>query len=195
MKSRSFGLEIGLFPVRFTFHLVLLDGISVGMLVNANCFMQNISCCPDVMSVNIKKTTFHEYLPVFHKGKSSCRMEEELCMFVFTIQLATISATINYFIMEAARKKAVDYFKHWYYLSHVVGVFFWFQFLNDLLGVSLSEFMPLLPFVHYYSWSVSCFWCSIMLGLLLAGVAVSRFIFCINFVLLLLLFPFILFPV
>lgn len=33
-------------------------------------------------------------------------------MFIFTIQLAMIGAAINDFITEAARKKAVDYFKH-----------------------------------------------------------------------------------
>lgn len=58
------------------------------VLVNANCVLQNISCCPDLMSENTKKITFHEYLRVLHKGKSSCRTENKLCMFIFTIQLA-----------------------------------------------------------------------------------------------------------
>lgn len=93
------------------------------VLVNANCVLQNISCCPDLMSENTKKITFHEYLRVLHKGKSSCRTENKLCMFIFTIQLAMISAAINDFIMEAARKKAADYFKH----CHVVGGFFGFS--------------------------------------------------------------------
>lgn len=97
------------------------------MLVNANCFMQNISCCPALMSENTTKIALHEYLRVFHKGKSSCRTENKLCMFIFNIQLAMIRAANNDFIMEAARKKAVDNFKHWYYLSHVVGGFVGFS--------------------------------------------------------------------
>lgn len=121
--------------------------------------MQNISCCPDLMSENTRKITFHEYLRVCDKGKSSCRTENKLCMFIFTIQLAMISAAINDFIMEAARKKAADYFKH----CHVVGGFL-VSVLNDSLGDFSLSLCCYCFFLHYYSWSVSCFGVQSCLG-------------------------------
>lgn len=129
------------------------------MLVNANCVMQNISCCPDLMSENTKKITFHEYLWVFHKGKSSCRTENKLCMFIFTIQLAKISVAIDDYY-GSSKKKGCGLFQT---LPCSMWVF-WFQFLNDSLGVSVSEFMLLLPSFAYYSWSVSCFGVQSCLG-------------------------------
>lgn len=67
--------------------------------------MQNISYCPHLMPENTNKITFHEYLQLFHKYKSSCKTKKKWYTFVFTIQLAMISGGIRDFIMEAATKK------------------------------------------------------------------------------------------